>query len=131
MTDDDDGSGKRNRGRWKKGVSGNPNGRPRKKPPLDPSDLIGFLHRELEGTIEITQGGQRVAVPVGQVWAKRILRELLNAKGGDFAKVNNLVLRLLKPKPQAGTFEPFDWTEEQEELLKAIKRASGEEPLDD
>ena len=121
---DDNHGGKRNRGRWKKGVSGNPNGRPRKKPAPAPADLIGFLLRELEEKVEVTQGGERTAVLVGRFWAKRVVRELLHAKGAEFARLTHLVMGLLKHKPRGGTIEEFNWTEEQEALFQTILRAS-------
>lgn len=42
MTDDDDINGRDRNGRWKKGYCPNPNGRPRKKPPISESDVYHF-----------------------------------------------------------------------------------------
>lgn len=55
MSDEDFGTGRDRRGRWRKGFCPNPNGRPRKKPAVSDSD-VGYFKQTL---IEATINGQK------------------------------------------------------------------------
>ncbi len=96
--------------RFKKGLSGNPNGRPPKKP-----DFYTELRRVLDDTVTITIDGEQQQVTVqqalllrlrdealrGEVWASKLLQKVVNAipdAGGiyDHIEIEVQVFKALK-----------------------------------
>src|SRR5271168_407428 len=55
-------------GQFKKGISGNPSGRPKK-----PSDLLSALLREANSEVTITEKGKRKVVKMIDVVAKQVM----------------------------------------------------------
>ncbi len=89
--------------RFKKGLSGNPNGRPRKKP-----DLYAELTRVLRDTVTVTIDGEPERVTVqqalllrlrdealrGEVWAVKLLQKVVDAipdSGGEYDHIDRQV----------------------------------------
>jgi len=89
--------------RFKKGRSGNPRGRPRKKP-----DLYSELTKVLDENVTVTIDGQPEKVTVqqalllrlrdhallGEVWAEKLLRKVVEAIPDSPSKYNNIERRL-------------------------------------
>ncbi len=109
---------------FKKGVSGNPKGRPKKKP-----SFHEMLLRESHRGVTVTRNGRRVKVSQLQLLAanffksgitggpqatKLLLTELRQAEAMAEAKANK--------KQQDMDDPPFSWTREQEELLRELER---------
>jgi Family of unknown function (DUF5681) len=81
------------RTQFKKGRSGNPNGRPRKKP-----DLYGELTKVLHENITITVDGQREKVTVQQALLRRLRDEAL--RGEIWA--GKLLQKVVAALPESG-----------------------------
>ncbi len=89
--------------RFKKGRSGNPRGRPRKKP-----DLYSELTKVLHENVTVTIDGQSEKVTVqqalllrlrdhallGEVWAEKLLRKVMEAIPESPSKYDNIDRRL-------------------------------------
>ena len=87
------------RTRFKKGRSGNPNGRPRKKP-----DLYLELTQVLHENVAITVDGQREKVTVqkalllrlrdqalkGEIWAEKLLQKIVEAIPDSVSKYDDI-----------------------------------------
>jgi formate dehydrogenase maturation protein FdhE len=68
---------------FKKGKSGNPKGRPRKKkqPSYDPGlDLIASVHRELGKTISVQENGQHKEVTKLDAFSAQLVAQSVNGK---------------------------------------------------
>ena len=68
---------------FKKGKSGNPKGRPRKKqqPSSDPGlDLIASVHRELGKTINVQENGQHKEVTKLDAFSAQLVAQSVNGK---------------------------------------------------
>ena len=68
---------------FKKGKSGNPKGRPRKKKQLsfDPSlDLIASVHRELGKTISVQENGQHRKITKLDAFSAQLVAQSVNGK---------------------------------------------------
>ena len=68
---------------FKKGKSGNPKGRPRKKqqPSSDPGlDLIASVHRELGKTISVQENGQHKEVTKLDAFSAQLVAQSVNGK---------------------------------------------------
>jgi hypothetical protein len=68
---------------FRKGVSGNPKGRPRKKKqsPSDPGlDLIASFHRELGKTISVQENGQHKEITKLEAFSAQLVAQSVNGK---------------------------------------------------
>ena len=68
---------------FKKGKSGNPKGRPRKKkqPSSDPGlDLIASVHRELSKTISVQENGQHRKITKLDAFSAQLVAQSVNGK---------------------------------------------------
>ena len=68
---------------FRKGVSGNPKGRPRKKkqPSSDPGlDLIASVHRELGKTISVQENGQHKEITKLAAFSAQLVAQSVNGK---------------------------------------------------
>ena len=68
---------------FRKGVSGNPKGRPRKKkqPSSDPGlDLIASVHRELGKTISVQENGQHKEITKLEAFSAQLVAQSVNGK---------------------------------------------------
>jgi len=68
---------------FKKGKSGNPKGRPRKKkqPSSDPGlDLIASVHRELGKTISVQENGQHKEITKLEAFSAQLVAQSVNGK---------------------------------------------------
>jgi hypothetical protein len=72
--------------RFRKGVSGNPNGRPRKE-----RSLKNFVEAELDETVSLTENGRRVRLTKREVLAKKMVNDALT---GD-RKAQQALMRLV------------------------------------
>ena len=90
---------------FKKGKSGNPKGRPRKKqqPSSDPGlDLIASVHRELGKTINVQENGQHKEVTKLDAFSAQLVAQSVNGKPSQ----QKMLLSLL-------TIETHEETEQQ------------------
>ena len=90
---------------FKKGKSGNPKGRPRKKkqPSSDPGlDLIASVHRELGKTISVQENGQHKEVTKLDAFSAQLVAQSVNGKPSQ----QKMLLSLL-------TFHKHEETEQQ------------------
>ena len=69
--------------RFRKGVSGNPNGRPRRTKNID-----SLIERELDQVISVKEGGQEIKVRKREAIVKRLVA---NALKGDTRSIEYLV----------------------------------------
>jgi len=97
--------------RFRKGVSGNPNGRPRRTKNID-----SLIERELDQAISVKEGGQEIKLRKREAIVKRLVA---NALKGDTRSIEYLV----KYSRENGAGDPFEINTEDEEVFKAaIKR---------
>ena len=79
---------------FKKGKSGNPKGRPRKKkqPSSDPGlDLIASVHRELSKTISVQENGQHKEVTKLDAFSAQLVAQSVNGKPSQQKMLLNLL----------------------------------------
>ena len=79
---------------FKKGKSGNPKGRPRKKqqPSSDPGlDLIASVHRELGKTISVQENGQHKEVTKLDAFSAQLVAQSVNGKPSQQKMLLNLL----------------------------------------
>jgi hypothetical protein len=96
--------------RFKKGLSGNPNGRPPKKP-----DFYTELTRVLQDTVTITFEGEPQQVTVQQALLFRLRDEAL--RGEVWA--GKLLQKVVDANPDSGSL--YDDIEREVQLFKALK----------
>jgi len=61
--------------RFKKGASGNPNGRPK-----GAKGFIASLKRELESTVTVREGNRKIRIPKAEALAKRLVEKALKGE---------------------------------------------------
>ena len=99
--------------RFRKGVSGNPNGRPRRTKNID-----SLIERELDQVISVKEGGQEIKVRKREAIVKRLVA---NALKGDTRSIEYLV----KYSRENGAGDPFEVNAEDEAAFKtALERMS-------
>lgn len=112
------------RGRFRKGSTGNPRGRPRKQPP-SPWSLEESFARALAEEVPVSGPGGTQKMPLRDVLITSALREAVNAKGRDkFYAFERLVkMNLLKAPPEEEQDEEEIYTEEDCRIIAAMSRA--------
>ena len=99
-------------GRFKKGISGNPSGRPKK-----PSDFASELARELNAKLIINENGQRKVIKKSEGVAKRLVNK---AVSGDLPAVR-LVISVDRETQERATEEQQNSADEPDyENRKAV-----------
>ena len=87
----------RKSGQFKKGISGNPSGRPKK-----PSDFLSALLREANSEVTITEKGKRKVVKMIDVVAKQVMTK---AATGNI-QAQRLLYKLLQQARERAAEEP-------------------------
>lgn len=89
---------------FKKGESGNPNGRPKKSNLPEPQEerFNKIIQEECYRTVEIDEGGKKVAYPIVQIGIRKLLHELV--KDGSLGTGRLIIeqLRLIESKNAKG-----------------------------
>jgi hypothetical protein len=125
------------RTRFKKGRSGNPNGRPRKKP-----DLYVELTKVLGENVTVTVDGQPEQVTVqqalllrlrdralrGAVWAEKLLQRVIAAipEGASIYDQVDREMLLFRPKALLGLLHEESQREKAEQNPKLTEAGNGE-----
>lgn len=83
---------------WEKGQSGNPKGRPKKKPdqPFD-DDMVDLILAEAARVITLNEGGKRVSMPAAEAVLKA---QLISAMKGNSHAQRNWLQQVAKAKTQ-------------------------------
>lgn len=121
--EDDDTPGYRKpprKNRFRKGVSGNPNGRPRRTKNID-----SLIERELDQVISVKESGQEIKLRKREAIVKRLVA---NALKGDTRSIEYLV----KYSRENGAGDPFEVNAEDEAAFNAalerMRHNLGEKP---
>lgn len=99
--------------RWKKGCSGNPRGRRRRRKIRPPDDLIDGMAQALLNDQRVQLDGREIVVPLFVAWAQTLIRESLKAPLKD----KLLLLRCLIDLGVAGRLRELKAEDEQQEEI--------------
>lgn len=120
---------------FKKGKSGNPKGRPRKKKQSssDPGlDLIASVHRELGKTISVQENGQHKEVTKLDAFSAQLVAQSVNGKPSQQKMLLSLLTLDTHEETEQQTLEQLQSYDE--DLLKELKEQldamSGDKPED-
>lgn len=86
------------RGRFEKRRSGNPRGRPRKRPEPALPGLLGAIMREFDELVPVIKRGKRIKVRRSDLVAKRIVDDLIGEDSVARARAMRLMISLGMPK---------------------------------
>lgn len=120
---------------FRKGVSGNPKGRPRKKkqPSSDPGlDLIASVHRELGKTISVQENGQHKEVTKLDAFSAQLVAQSVNGKPSQQKMLLSLLMLDTHEETQKQTLEQLQ--SHDEDLLNELYQqlnAIGDDTPDD
>jgi len=120
MSDDKDG---RDRGRWTKGKSGNPKGRPKKAKQASTDDFGDALRKAMEAEISVNLGGKKTNMSRHEALAISFAADAVKATGRDKIRYVEAIIRLMRasPKPVSHEIEQFDWTEEEDRFFRELQ----------
>ena len=100
---------------FKKGKSGNPKGRPRKKkqPSSDPGlDLIASVHRELGKTISVQENGQHKEVTKLDAFSAQLVAQSVNGKPSQQKMLLGLLMLDTQEETEKQTLEQLQTYDE-------------------
>ena len=100
---------------FKKGKSGNPKGRPRKKqqPSSDPGlDLIASVHRELGKTISVQENGQHKEVTKLDAFSAQLVAQSVNGKPSQQKMLLSLLMLDTHEETELQTLEQLQTHDE-------------------
>ena len=121
---------------FRKGVSGNPKGRPRKKkqPSSDPGlDLIASVHRELGKTISVQENGQHKEITKLEAFSAQLVAQSVNGKPSQQKMLLSLLTLSTHEETEQQTLEQLQSYDEDrlKELKEQLNAMSGDKPEDD
>lgn len=118
------------RGRFRKGSSGNPDGRPRKRPER-PKSLVKCLAEGLNKKVPVKANGIEQDLTIRELLAEKLLRAALDAKPKDMLHIAERLEHLTQPMAAEDDLDEEIFTEEDRRLLAFVERElSGEAPLE-
>jgi len=106
---------------FRKGVSGNPKGRPRKKKQSssDPGlDLIASVHRELGKTISVQENGQHKEITKLEAFSAQLVAQSVNGKPSQQKMLLGLLMLDTHEETQKQTLEQLQ--SHDEDLLSEL-----------
>ncbi|WBX86319.1 DUF5681 domain-containing protein [Sphingosinicella microcystinivorans] len=120
---------KRNAGQWPAGISGNPNGRPKKTSRA--SGEMGFeeaLAKLMMEPLPITRSGKTVHLPGQEALAYSCFKVALEAKDAEKVRLTEMILKMYRRFQSAASpaIPTFDWGEEQERLFRELHQVRRE-----
>ena len=120
---------------FKKGKSGNPKGRPRKKkqPSSDPGlDLIASVHRELGKTISVQENGQHKEVTKLDAFSAQLVAQSVNGKPSQQKMLLSLLMLDSHEETEQQTLEQLQSYDEDRlnELYEQLNAMSSDTPDD-
>lgn len=120
---------------FKKGKSGNPKGRPRKKkqPSSDPGlDLIASVHRELGKTISVQENGKHKEVTKLDAFSAQLVAQSVNGKPSQQKMLLSLLMLDSHEETEQQTLEQLQSYDEDRlnELYEQLNAMSSDTPDD-
>ena len=120
---------------FKKGKSGNPKGRPRKKKQssFDPGlDLIASVHRELGKTISVQENGQHRKITKLDAFSAQLVAQSVNGKPSQQKMLLSLLTLHKHEETEQQTLEQLQSYDEDlvDELHEQLYSKSGDKPED-
>ena len=120
---------------FRKGVSGNPKGRPRKKkqPSSDPGlDLIASVHRELGKTISVQENGQHKEITKLEAFSAQLVAQSVNGKPSQQKMLLGLLMLDTHEETEKQTLEQLQSHDEDllSELYDQLNAMGGDTPDD-
>ena len=120
---------------FKKGKSGNPKGRPRKKKQssFDPGlDLIASVHRELGKTISVQENGQYREITKLDAFSAQLVAQSVNGKPSQQKMLLSLLMLDTHEETEQQTFEQLQSYDEDRlnELYEQLNAMSSDTPKD-
>ena len=120
---------------FKRGKSGNPKGRPRKKKQSssDPGlDLIASVHRELGKTISVQENGQHKEVTKLDAFSAQLVAQSVNGKPSQQKMLLSLLTQGQHETTEKQTLEQLQSYDEDrlKELKEQLDAMSGDKPED-
>ena len=121
---------------FRKGVSGNPKGRPRKttQPSSDPGlDLIASVHRELGKTISVQENGQHKEITKLEAFSAQLVAQSVNGKPSQQKMLLSLLMLDTHEETEKQTLEQLQSHDEDllNELYEQLNAIGDDTPDDD